>query len=78
MRLLVVGRLSGQLSAAVKMAMETGARVAHVETITQATEALRNMSAEAQALATKRWQAGFREPRTLALMKRAFPGQFQG
>ena len=41
MRLLVVGRLSGQLSAAVKMAMDTGARVAHVETITQATEALR-------------------------------------
>ena len=34
--------------------------------------------AEAQALATKLWQAGFREPRTLALMKRAFPGQFQG
>jgi DNA-binding NtrC family response regulator len=33
--------LSGQLSAAVKMAMDTGARVAHVETITQATEALR-------------------------------------
>ena len=41
MRLLVVGRLSGQLSAAVKMAMDTGARVAHVETIAQATEALR-------------------------------------
>jgi two-component system response regulator FlrC len=41
MRLLVVGKLSGQLSAAVKMAMETGARVAHVETISQATEALR-------------------------------------
>jgi DNA-binding NtrC family response regulator len=41
MRLLVVGKLSGQLSAAVKMAMETGARVAHVETIIQATEALR-------------------------------------
>jgi len=41
MRLLVVGRLSGQLSAAVKIAMDTGARVAHVETIDQATEALR-------------------------------------
>ncbi len=41
MRLLVVGRLSGQLSAAVKMAMDSGARVAHVETITQATDALR-------------------------------------
>ena len=33
MRLLVVGKLSGQLSAAVKMAMSTGAKVAHVETI---------------------------------------------
>jgi two-component system response regulator FlrC len=41
MRLLVVGRLSGQLSAAVKMAMSTGAKVAHVETIEAATHALR-------------------------------------
>ena len=41
MRLLVVGRLSGQLSTAVKMAMATGARVAHVETRHQATNALR-------------------------------------
>ena len=41
MRLLVVGKLSGQLSVAVKMAMDTGAKVAHVETVTQATEALR-------------------------------------
>ena len=41
MRLLVVGRLSGQLSAAVKMAMSAGAKVAHVETIAQATSALR-------------------------------------
>ncbi|ADU12285.1 sigma-54-dependent transcriptional regulator [Asticcacaulis excentricus] len=41
MRLLVVGRLSGQLSAAVKMAMDAGAKVAHVETVTQATDALR-------------------------------------
>jgi len=41
MRLLVVGRLSGQLSAAVKMAMEAGAKVAHVDTVTQATDALR-------------------------------------
>ncbi|WP_140984428.1 sigma-54-dependent transcriptional regulator [Asticcacaulis tiandongensis] len=41
MRLLVVGRLSGQLSAAVKIAMDTGAKVAHVETVEQATEALR-------------------------------------
>lgn len=41
MRLLVVGRLSGQLAAAVKMAMSHGARVAHVETIAQATDSLR-------------------------------------
>ena len=41
MRLLVVGKLSGQLSVAVRMAMDTGAKVAHVETIGQATEALR-------------------------------------
>jgi two-component system, response regulator FlrC len=41
MRLLVVGRLNGQLAAAVKMAMSTGAKVAHVETILQATHALR-------------------------------------
>src|SRR5688572_32473062 len=41
MRLLVVGRLSGQLSSAVKMAMSAGAKVSHVETIEQATHALR-------------------------------------
>ena len=41
MRLLVVGKLSGQLSVAVKMAMDTGAKVAHVDTCTAATEALR-------------------------------------
>jgi DNA-binding NtrC family response regulator len=41
MRLLVIGRLSGQLSVAVKMAMSTGAKVAHVETIEAATHALR-------------------------------------
>ena len=41
MRLLVVGRLSGQLSVAVKMAMSAGAKVAHVETIEAATHALR-------------------------------------
>ncbi|MFN3229053.1 MAG: sigma-54 interaction domain-containing protein [Asticcacaulis sp.] len=41
MRLLVVGRLSGQLSAAVKMVMNTGAKVSHVETCAQATDALR-------------------------------------
>ena len=33
MRLLVVGKLSGQLSTAVKMAMSAGAKVSHVETI---------------------------------------------
>jgi len=41
MRLLVVGRLSGQLSTAVKMAMNAGAKVAHVETCEAATHALR-------------------------------------
>jgi DNA-binding NtrC family response regulator len=41
MRLLVVGRLSGQLATAVKMAMSAGAKVAHVESIEQATHALR-------------------------------------
>src|SRR5579863_1347973 len=41
MRLLVVGRLSGQLSSAVKLAMSAGAKVAHVETIEAATYALR-------------------------------------
>ncbi|MCR5874841.1 sigma-54 dependent transcriptional regulator [Phenylobacterium sp. J426] len=41
MRLLVVGKLSGQLSTAVKMAMSAGAKVSHVETILAATHALR-------------------------------------
>ncbi len=41
MRLLVVGRLNGQLASAVKMAMQTGAKVAHVETVVQAAHALR-------------------------------------
>jgi two-component system response regulator FlrC len=41
MRLLVVGRLNGMLSSAVKMAMTTGAKVAHVETCEAATHALR-------------------------------------
>ncbi|MDO1558182.1 sigma-54 dependent transcriptional regulator [Brevundimonas sp. 2R-24] len=41
MRLLVVGRLSGQLAVAVKMAMSQGAKVQHVEREEQATEALR-------------------------------------
>ena len=37
MRLLVVGKLNGQLAVAVKMAMSAGAKVAHVETIAAAT-----------------------------------------
>jgi two-component system, response regulator FlrC len=41
MRLLVVGKLNGQLASAVKMAMNTGAKVSHVETIEAATQALR-------------------------------------
>ncbi len=41
MRLLVVGKLNGQLSVAVKMAMSAGAKVAHVETAAAATHALR-------------------------------------
>ncbi|MCX7589080.1 sigma-54 interaction domain-containing protein [Phenylobacterium sp. 58.2.17] len=41
MRLLVVGKLNGQLSNAVKMAMTAGAKVSHVETIEAATHALR-------------------------------------
>ena len=41
MRLLVVGKLNGQLSVAVKMAMGAGAKVSHVETTEQATNALR-------------------------------------
>ena len=41
MRLLIVGRLNGQLTTAAKMAMSTGAKVAHVETCSTATNALR-------------------------------------
>ena len=41
MRLLVVGKLNGQLATAVKMAMAAGAKVAHVETVAAATQALR-------------------------------------
>src|SRR3954471_995808 len=41
MRLLVVGKLNGQLSTAVKMAMSAGAKVSHVESIEAATHALR-------------------------------------
>ena len=41
MRLLIVGRLNGQITTAVKMAMSAGAKVAHVETCPAATQALR-------------------------------------
>ena len=41
MRLLVVGRLSGLITQAVKVAMTAGAKVAHVDTIERATQALR-------------------------------------
>jgi DNA-binding NtrC family response regulator len=41
MRLLIVGRLNGQITTAVKMAMSAGAKVAHVETCAAATHALR-------------------------------------
>ena len=41
MRLLVVGKVSGQLASAVKMAMAHGAKVQHVERTDQATEQLR-------------------------------------
>src|SRR3954465_7844803 len=41
MRLLVVGKLSGQLSVAVKMAMSTGAKASPVDSVEAATHALR-------------------------------------
>jgi two-component system response regulator FlrC len=41
MRLLIVGRLNGQITTAVKMAMAAGAKVSHVETCLAATNALR-------------------------------------
>jgi two-component system response regulator FlrC len=41
MRVLIVGRLGGQMAAASKIAMDKGAKVAHVDTIEQATHALR-------------------------------------
>ncbi|MBC7769813.1 MAG: sigma-54-dependent Fis family transcriptional regulator [Phycisphaerales bacterium] len=41
MRLLIVGTLGGQISAATKIAMANGAKVSHVDTIEQATAALR-------------------------------------
>ncbi len=42
MRLLIVGKLNGQLSTATKIAMDRGAKVAHVETIEMALDALRS------------------------------------
>jgi DNA-binding NtrC family response regulator len=41
MRLLVVGKLNGQLSSAARLAMSAGAKVSYVETIEAATQALR-------------------------------------
>jgi len=41
MRLLIVGPLGGQISAATKIAMDHGAKVQHVDTIDQATNSLR-------------------------------------
>ena len=41
MRLLIVGALGGQISAATRIAMDHGVKVAHVDTIEQATSALR-------------------------------------
>jgi DNA-binding NtrC family response regulator len=41
MRVLIVGSLNGQIAAATKIAMDRGAKVAHVDTIAQATAALR-------------------------------------
>ena len=46
MRLLIVGPLGGQISAATRIAMEHGAKVAHVDTIEQATNALRVKGAD--------------------------------
>ncbi|MGE3301795.1 MAG: sigma-54 interaction domain-containing protein [Hyphomonadaceae bacterium] len=41
MRVLIVGPLNGQIAAATKIAMDRGAKVAHVDTVAQATIALR-------------------------------------
>jgi DNA-binding NtrC family response regulator len=41
MRVLIVGPLNGQISAATKIAMARGAKVSHVDTVSQATAALR-------------------------------------
>jgi two-component system, response regulator FlrC len=46
MRLLIVGTLGGQISAATRIAMNLGAKVAHVDTIEQATAALRVRGAD--------------------------------
>jgi DNA-binding NtrC family response regulator len=42
MRILIIGGLSGQLAAASKIAIDRGAKVAHVASVEQATAALRN------------------------------------
>lgn len=41
MRLLIVGRLNGQITTAVKMAMAAGAKVSHVESVSACLQALR-------------------------------------
>lgn len=46
MRLLIVGPLGGQISAATKIAMQLGAKVSHVDTIEQATSTLRLRGAD--------------------------------
>ncbi|MET0182001.1 MAG: sigma-54 dependent transcriptional regulator [Caulobacterales bacterium] len=46
MRLLIVGPLGGQIAAATRIAMDNGAKVAHVDTIDQATNALRAKGAD--------------------------------
>jgi DNA-binding NtrC family response regulator len=46
MRLLIVGPLGGQISAATRIAMDHGAKVAHVDTIEQATNTLRVRGAD--------------------------------
>ena len=50
MRLLIVGRLNGQLTTSAKMAMSTGAKVAHVETCSAAFDPEVSAARVAQAL----------------------------
>ena len=68
MRLLVVGRLSGQLATAVKMAMAHGAKVNHVERADQATHAERGD----QATTTDRLEAPLAEGNLRATSRQTF------